>query len=377
MQTLQLPGIELERTAVHPGTSILDMSWFAMDVPEGLRIRVEYSTDLFEADTIARALEHFSNLLRSVATDPDRPISRAGLLEQVEQRKLLVEFNANEAQFPAGLCMHNLFEQSVERTPDATAVVCGSERTSYRELNERANKIAHYLIKLGAGPDVLVGVFLERNSDLLPAILGVLKSGSAYVPLDPSYPRERLAAILEDAKASVVLTQQSLVPQVSGSVPNCICVDTDWKKIAKESAQNPRVDVKPENLGYVLFTSGSTGRPKGVALEHRSAVTFVHWAQTVFTPAELAGVLLSTSVCFDLPIFEIFVPLSLGGQINLVQNERYLHSANCNDEVTIINTVPPAITEQVRNKPVHPTSKPINLADEAHSDSMTQTTYRA
>ena len=177
--------------------------------------------------------------------------------------------------------------------------------------------------------------------------MGVLKSGSAYVPLDPSYPRERLAAILEDAKASVVLTQQALLPQVSGSVPNCICIDTDWDTISKESANNPRVAVKPENLGYVLFTSGSTGRPKGVALEHRSAVTFVHWAQTVFTPAELAGVLLSTSVCFDLSIFEIFVPLSVGGKIVVVQNALYLPTADAKDEVTLINTVPSAIAELV------------------------------
>src|SRR5262249_21267511 len=155
-------------------------------------------------------------------------------------------------------------EQSAERTPDADAVVCDSERISYRELNERANQIAHYLVKLGAKPDMLVGVFLERNSDLLPAILGVLKSGAAYVPLDPSYPRERLPAILEDAKASIVLTHASLLEQVAGSVPNCICLDADWSKIAGESKQNPRVAVKPENLGYVLFTSGSTGRPKGV-----------------------------------------------------------------------------------------------------------------
>src|SRR5262249_12354946 len=159
---------------------------------------------------------------------------------------------------------------------DVEALVCGTERLTYRELNERANQIAHHLINLGAGPDVLIGVFLERNSDLLPAILGVLKSGSAYVPLDPGYPRERLAAILEDARASIVVTQESLLQQVGGSVPNCICVDSDWHKIANEPSENPAVAVKPENLGYVLFTSGSTGRPKGVALEHRSAVTFVH-----------------------------------------------------------------------------------------------------
>src|SRR5439155_2949470 len=143
MQTLLLPGVELERAAVHPGTSILDMSWFAMDVPEGMLIRVEYSTDLFEADTIARALEHFTNLLKSVAANPGQAISQLSLLGEAERRKLLLEFNANEANFPADLCMHHFLEQSAERTPDAVAVVCGNDRTSYRELNQRANQIAH------------------------------------------------------------------------------------------------------------------------------------------------------------------------------------------------------------------------------------------
>jgi amino acid adenylation domain-containing protein len=375
MQTLQLPGIELERTAVHPGTSILDMSWFAMDVPEGLLIRVEYSTDLFEAETITRALDHFSNLLESIVRNPGQTVSALGIVGESEKHKLLVEFNANEAKFPTGLCMHNLVEQSAARTPDAIAVVCGTEQTSYRELNERANQIAHHLIKLGAGPDTLVGVYLERNSNLLPAILGVLKSGSAYVPLDPAYPRDRIAAILEDAKASIVVTERSLLSQVEGSVPNCICVDSGWQTIAKESAENPSVDVKPENLGYVLFTSGSTGRPKGVALEHRSAVTFVHWAQTVFTPAELAGVLLSTSVCFDLSIFELFVPLSVGGKVILVQNALYLPSTEAKDEVTLINTVPSAIAELVRMNAVPPSVKTINLAGEALPDSLVNEIY--
>jgi amino acid adenylation domain-containing protein/FkbH-like protein len=377
MQTLQLPGVALERTAVHPGTSILDMSWFAMDVPEGMLIRVEYSTDLFRADTIARSLEHFSTLLQSIAENPGQAVSQLALLGETEKHKLLVDFNANEADFPVGLCMHNLFEQSAARSPDAIAVVCGNERTSYRELNQRANQIAHRLINLGAGPDVLIGVFLERNSDLLPAILGVLKSGSAYVPLDPSYPRERLAAILEDAKAPLVLTQQSLLSQLAGSVPDCICLDADWHNIGKETSENPGIAVKPENLGYVLFTSGSTGRPKGVALEHRSAVTFVHWAQTVFTPSELAGVLLSTSVCFDLSIFEIFVPLSVGGKVIVIQNALDLPNAKAREEVTLINTVPSAIAELVRMKAVPESVKTINLAGEALPDSLVNEIYSA
>jgi len=377
MQMLQLPGVELERTAVHPGTSILDMSWFAMDVPEGMLIRVEYNTDLFEADTIARALEHFSHLLESVLADPTQPISQLTLLGENERHRLLVEFNANETEFPTLRCMHELVEQSASRTPDAVAVICGDDRITYQALNDRANQIAHHLIKLGAGPEVLIGVFLERNSDLLPAILGVLKSGSAYVPLDPSYPRERIAAILEDAKASIVLTQQALLTQVRGSVPNCICVDADWKEIAAGPTENPQTAVKPENLGYVLFTSGSTGRPKGVALEHQSAVTFVHWAQTVFTPGELAGVLLSTSVCFDLSIFEIFVPLSVGGKVIVVQNALYLPSADAKDEVTLINTVPSAMAELVQMKAVPSSVKTVNLAGEALPESLVNEIYRA
>jgi len=376
MQVLQLPGVELERTAVHPGTSILDMSWFAMDVPEGMLLRVEYNTDLFEADTIARALGHFSHLLESIIADPAQPISRLTLLGENEKHRLLVEFNANETGFPTDRCMHELVEQSALRTPESVAVVCGNDRTTYRELNDRANQIAHHLIKLGAGPDVLIGVFLERNSDLLPAILGVLKSGSAYVPLDPSYPRERLAAILEDAKASIVLTQQSLLTQVRGSVPNCVCVDAEWENIAAGPTENPVTRVKPENLGYVLFTSGSTGRPKGVALEHRSAVMFVHWAQTVFAPRELAAVLLSTSVCFDLSIFEIFAPLSVGGKVILVQNALYLPSAEAKDEVTLINTVPSAMAELVQMKAVPSSVKTINLAGEALPESLVNEIYR-
>ena len=377
MQTLQLPGIALERAAIHPGTSILDMSWFAMDVPEGLLIRVEYSTDLFKAATIERMLEHFVNLLQAVVASPDVPICHLSLLSGAEEHKLLVEFNANEVKFPAGLCMHSLVERSAERNPDAVAVVCGNERTSYHELNQRANQIANYLIKLGAGPEVLVGVFLERGSDLLPAILGVLKSGSAYVPLDPSYPPDRLSAIIEDAKAPIVLTQQSLLAQVQVSGANCVCLDSDWKKVARESPENPGVEVKPENLGYVLFTSGSTGRPKGVALEHRSAVMFVHWAQTVFTTQELAGVLLSTSVCFDLSIFEIFVPLSVGGKVIVVQNALYLPSADAKDEVTLINTVPSAMAELVRIKAVPESIKTINLAGEALPESLVNEVYAA
>ncbi len=164
------------------------------------------------------------------------------------------------------------------------------------------------------GPEVLVGICFARAIEMLVGILGILKAGGAYVPLDPAYPQERLAAIVEDAKAPILLTMRSLTNVLPAHGARLICLDADWEQIAERSTKNPDRNVAPSNLGYVLFTSGSTGRPKGVALEHRSAATFIQWAQEVFLPQEVAGTLFSTSICFDLSIFEIFVPLSMGGK---------------------------------------------------------------
>jgi amino acid adenylation domain-containing protein/FkbH-like protein len=376
MEAPRLQGLAVERSMVYPDTSMFDMSWFAIEVPEGLMLRAEYATDLFDRETVNRALGHFRQLLESAVANPELRISQLSILDEAERQKILVEFNSTEAAFPTDLCLDDLVEQTAARLPDLDAVVCESQRLSYRELNQRANQIADYLIKNGAGPDVLVGIFLERNLDLLPAILGVLKSGSAYVPLDPSYPRERLAAILEDGKAPLVITQESLVDQVEASGARCVCLDSDWAEIGRGSTQNPNIKIEPHHLAYVLFTSGSTGRPKGVALEHQSAVTFVHWAQTVFTPRELAGVLLATSVCFDLSIFEIFAPLSVGGKVILVQNALYLPSAEAKEEVTLINTVPSAMAELVQMKAVPSSVKTINLAGEALPESLVNDIYR-
>ncbi len=175
-------------------------------------------------------------------------------------------------------------------------------------------------MKRGAGPEVPVGIYCERTADMLVGILGVLKSGSAYVPLDPNYPKQRIRHILEDAKAPIVLTQKALAEDLPNFGGRRICLDADWHLISPEPEVNPVTSVKPGNLAYVLFTSGSTGRPKGVAIEHLSAATFVQWANGVFTPDELAGVLLSTSICFDLSVFEIFVTWSAGGKLILAEN---------------------------------------------------------
>jgi amino acid adenylation domain-containing protein/FkbH-like protein len=375
MQALELPGLKLERSPVYTGTSMFDMSWFAIEVPEGLMVRAEYSTDLFEHTTIIRALGHFRELIEAAVASPNQRISRLAMLGDGERQQILAEFNATEADFPR-LCIHNLLERSAERAPDATALICGNERTSYRELNERANQIAHYLMRLGAGPEVLIGVHMERTPDLVPAIFGVLKSGAAYVPLDPAYPRERLGAILEDSGASIVLTQQSLAGQLESRSARFVCSDSDWPTIAQESRENPATHVRPDDLAYVLFTSGSTGRPKGVALEHHNNVTFVQWAQTVFTPEELAGVLFCTSIGFDMSTFEMFITAAAGGKIILAENPLYLPTLPAKDEVTLINTVPSAIAELVRMNALPEALKTVALAGEALPDSLVEEIYR-
>src|SRR5438128_8274936 len=231
---------------------------------------------------------------------------------------------------------------------------------------------------MGVGPEVLVGISTDRSSDMLVGILGILKAGGAYVPLDPAYPRERLTAILEDAQASILLTQQSLLellPQSSAQVAQVVSLDSDWWKIELESADTVASRVKPENLAYVLFTSGSTGRPKGVALEHRSTSAFMQSAQTVIISQDVTGTLFSTSMCFDLSVFEMFVPLSLGGKLILAQNALYLPTLAAKDEVTLINTVPSAIAELVRMNGVPTSVKTVNLAGETLPDTLGEQIY--
>ncbi len=327
--------------------------------------RFSYNSDLFEASTIARMLEHFWILLESAADDPGMRISRLPLLRDAERQQVLVEWNETRIADPGVECLHQFFEEQVERTPQAAAVECDGKSLTYRELNERANRLAHYLRKRKVGPEVLVGICAERSLEMLVGILGILKAGGAYVPLDPAYPKDRLEVILADAKAPILLTQERLKKSLGQQVASLILLDSDWPEITQEPATNPTRNVNSANLDYVLFTSGSTGRPKGVALEHRSAVTFIQWARHVFLPEEVAGTLFSTSICFDLSVFEIFVPLSMGGAIIIAQNALALPKLRAAREVTLINTVPSAIAELVRLNAVPPSVRVVNLAGEA------------
>ena len=334
---------------------------------ERMRLRMMYDSSRFSSPTVTRILDHVRTVLMAMAANPEQNLSGLQFLAEAERRQLLVEWNQTEAQYPQEKCLPELIEDQVAITPQALAIVNEQGRLSYQELNERANQLAHYLRTLGVGPEVRVGICLDRSPEMIVGILGILKAGGAYVPLDPTYPAERLCYMLQDSQSQVLLTQQRLhsqLPEFSGTV---VEVDRQWPEIARSSAQDPNTITTPENLAYVIYTSGSTGKPKGVAICHRSAVAFLSWVHQVFSRDDLAGVLASTSICFDLSIFEIFAPLSCGGSATVVKNALALAelSETAAQRVKLINTVPSAMRELVRMKAVPASVRVVNLAGEA------------
>jgi amino acid adenylation domain-containing protein len=360
---------------VNSGAERFEISLNLVEFLESVEGTLSYNCDLFDATTMGRMAEQFCTLLARFVADPERRIFEVSPLTEAERHRVLVEFNTTDSDYRRDLCIHNFFESQVERTPQATALICGHERLTYNELNSRANQVAHYLREQGVGPEVLVGVCCSRSIEMLVGIMGILKAGGAYVPLDPAYPTERLAAILEDAKAPILLTQQGSAGMLPEHAARVIRLDADWPAMAAMPATNLTTNATASNLGYVLFTSGSTGRPKGVALEHRSAAIFIQWAREVFLPEEVAGTLFSTSVCFDLSVFEIFVPLSMGGKVVMAENALALPKLPAAHEVTLINTVPSAIAELVRMSGVPPSVRVVNLAGEALPTSLAQQIY--
>jgi amino acid adenylation domain-containing protein len=342
---------------------------------------IEYAMDLFDDSTIERMAQHFLTLLRGIVADPDRPIATSSLLTEAERRQILIEWNRTAVSYPRNVCIHHLFEAQAKRAPQAVAVECAGKQLTYGELNRQANQLARFLHKYGIGPEKIVGVCLERSLDMVIGLLAILKSGGAYLPLDPNYPRERLAFMLGDARVPVLITRKGLVEdgrwrmEDSDSRFSIIRVDGDGAKIARQSATNPAIRVSPKNLAYVIYTSGSTGQPKGVAIEHRNAVAFLQWARRAFTPRELAGVLASTSICFDLSVFEIFAPLSSGGKVILVDDALAVADLRERKDCTLINTVPSALSELLASGGLPRSVRTVNLAGEPLKPELVEQLY--
>jgi amino acid adenylation domain-containing protein/non-ribosomal peptide synthase protein (TIGR01720 family) len=375
LPTLELPTLKYERLATENRTAKFDLIFNVSERTGGLGGSLEYNTDLFDAATIERMLGHFQRLLEGIVANPEQRLSELAVLSSSEQHQLLVEWNATEAAYPRGETIHQLFEAQVAHTPDRVALVVGDEQLSYRALNARANQLARALRRLGVGPQVLVGVCVERSVEMVVGLLGILKAGGAYVAMDPAYPEARLRFILDDTKVPVLLTQEQLTSRLPDHTAHRICLDTEWDGIAGEPAVDADRDVPAGTLSHVIYTSGSTGRPKGVAIEHRSVVTLLHWSREHYASADLDGVLASTSICFDLSVWELFVPLSWGGTVHLAQNALQLPELATAHAVTLINTVPSAIAELVRQDAVPASVRRVNLAGEPLSTELVRKLY--
>ncbi|HEX8245289.1 MAG TPA: amino acid adenylation domain-containing protein, partial [Longimicrobium sp.] len=355
------PGLEMRRGYTGSATSKFDLTLSVDDDQAAL----EYATDLFEPATAERMLAHLERVLEQVAADADVRLSQLELLGGAERALVLKEWNRTEAEYPAELCIHQLFEAQAARTPAAVAVVVEEAELTYGELNERANRLAHHLVRLGVGRESRVGVCLERGIEMIVSLLAVLKAGGAYVPLDPAYPAERLAFTLTDSGMVALLTQESLrstLPVAHGMT--VVSVDGAAAEIARESAEPIESGATPQSLAYLIYTSGSTGVPKGVAIEHQSAVALLSWAAAVYTAEELSAVLAATSICFDLSVFEIFLPLSLGGRVIVVENALALPQSAAADQVRLVNTVPSAMAALLKSDGIPPGVRTVNLAGE-------------
>jgi len=331
---------------------------------EQLFLKIIYDCLRFSDQSIERMLSHLKNLLEGFLKESEQPVQNVQLLSHDELQQILVDWNNTSADFPADQCMHQLFETQAKQTPEAVALIFENEHMSYAELNRRSNQLAHYLIKYGVGPEVSVAICMERTLEMMVGIMAILKAGGAYVPMDASYPQERLALMMDDSQATVLLTQSQLLDNIPTQNVQVICLDKDWAAIAAENDENLEIDVVPSNLAYVIYTSGSTGKPKGVAIAHRSAVALIDWGRKVYNKDQLAGLMFSTSICFDVSVFEMFVPLCSGGSLVLAENVLQIQSLPAANEVTLISTVPSAMTELLQIGGIPPSVRTIHLAGE-------------
>ncbi|MFN6486982.1 MULTISPECIES: non-ribosomal peptide synthetase [unclassified Nostoc] len=323
-ETLELPGLTLTALEIENTTAKYDLTLFVEEMENELIGAWEYNSDLFDLATITQMAQHFENLLEGVVANPQEKITQLPLLSASEQNQLLVEWNNTQVEYDYDKCIHQLFAYQVELTPDVVAVVFQKQQLTYRQLNSRANQLAHHLQTLGVKPGVLVGVCVERSPEMIVGLLGILKAGGAYVPLDSAYPQERLAYMLSDSQVKVLLTTEKLAAKLPEYEAHIVYLDANWKIISQESQENPVSEVKPENLAYVIYTSGSTGKPKGVLIAHRGLCNLAQVKIRVLNVQLNSRVLQFASFSFDASVWEIFITLCSGASLVLATPEELL-----------------------------------------------------
>ncbi|MFZ5515898.1 MAG: amino acid adenylation domain-containing protein [Candidatus Zhuqueibacterota bacterium] len=323
---MNLSGLPMEAMPMEEWLSPFDMTLMMAESNKRLGATLTYNTDLFDAETMDRFLGHFQNMLLAISTNPAEQIGHLALLQASETGRLIESLNANEGDFPADRCVHQVIGEIASARPDADAVVFEDKKLTYRELNNRANQLAHYLQKKGVRPETIVAISIERSPDMIVAMLGVLKAGGAYLPMDPDYPTERLALMLEDSGAPLLITQKSLEQKYAHIRPGIIFIDSDWAFIDGESTEDPVNRALPENLAYVIYTSGSTGKPKGTLLQHRGLVNFATVHVRTLGMNGNDRMLQFASFSFDASVSEIFTALFAGAALHLAKRETLLSS---------------------------------------------------
>ncbi|HEY9699474.1 MAG TPA: amino acid adenylation domain-containing protein [Trichocoleus sp.] len=372
----ELPGLNASQFELDLNTTRLDLEFHLWQTSDQLQGQITYSTDLFNADTIARMLTHFQTILEGIVSQPDQRLATLPILTLAEQQQLLVTWQQPHQPLPAISGIHHLFEQQAAQTPEAIAIIDEDQQLSYRALNQRSNQLAHFLRQGGIGAEQFVGIAVGRSIDMIVALLGVLKAGAAYLPLDPTLPQARLRFMCQDAGISLLLTQQQWLSQFTQSdfspTYPILCLEQAWNSIAQYSPQNPVHSVKPTDLAYVIYTSGSTGQPKPVLIEHHGLCNLASAQRQIFNPQSSDRILQFASFSFDAAIFEIIMALQVGATLYLVRADslvgaRLVHLL-CDRGITFV-TLPPSL---LRLLPVDqlPQLKTIISAGEACSSEL-------
>lgn len=375
MPAFQLSGLKVTPFEIEAGTAIFDIMLELTEFDGTIKGALEYNTDLYDQSTIERMGCHYLRILEEVINDPARRVDQIDILTEIEKKQLIEQLEISDTEYGPEATLNQLIEATAADSGDAIAVVHHSHHLSYQALNRRANQLAHFLIERGIGPEVGVGICLERSAAMMEAMLAVLKAGGMYIPLDPAYPDDRLKHMLADSGASLILTEEKQKQHLGLRGNRFASIE----EIREKTLNYPEQDAGPRavarNLAYVIYTSGSTGEPKGVEIEHHSAVGLLRWAKEEYSDDEMDVVLASTSICFDLSIYEIFGTLSRGGKAVLVKDALELAQDGGKEALRTVNTVPSAIKELVRMGGIPRSVDVVNLAGEALTRDVVEAVY--
>jgi amino acid adenylation domain-containing protein len=352
----RIGDLSLAPMEVDSPTAKFDITLTVHGQEDGLLLSMEYNTDLYTETTARRLLQHYENVLKSAVSDPDQRVSHLELLDDGERGTIVRTWNESDAPYPDTVCVHERFEQIVGQYPDVLAVMAGSDSLTYRELDRRANQLSRHLRAMGVGPETLVGVSMERSLEMVIGIVGILKAGGGFIPLDPSYPEERLKFMIEDSGISVLLTQEALQERLSGYGAQLVPLDSLTSTIAGEDDTALPLQTVPENLAYAIYTSGSTGRPKGTLLHHRGLCNLATAQIQAFGVGPASRILQFSSLSFDASVWETVMALLSGATLVMANREHLatgqgLHEVLRDNHISTV-TLPPSVLAVVPEEPL-------------------------